>query len=63
MAPYATLSSSLFQSQRISSLLVRRYSVELQEVAGNCAVSGQNPRNVFVTAGTTTDEEFVIDCP
>lgn len=45
-----------------SQLVVRRYSVALLEVAGNCEVVGDNPRLVSLIVGATKDEEFVINC-
>jgi hypothetical protein len=38
------------------------YSVALNGVAGNCAVSGANPRTVTVTAGGTTGTNFAVSC-
>src|SRR5439155_195659 len=38
------------------------HSVSLSDVATNCAVSGQNPRTVAVTAGNTTQTNFTITC-
>ncbi|MGH2375579.1 MAG: Ig-like domain-containing protein [bacterium] len=37
-------------------------SVELRDVASNCAVSGANPRTVTVTAGATAEVAFVVTC-
>jgi hypothetical protein len=41
---------------------VDTYSVELAEVAPNCAVSGDNPRPVQVTANTQTATTFEVTC-
>src|SRR5712691_1193071 len=38
------------------------HTVQLGGVAANCAVSGDNPRTVSITAGTTTAAGFVIAC-
>ena len=45
-----------------SELLARRYQVGLADVAANCVVAGQNPRNVQVTAGSTAENLFLIAC-
>ena len=45
-----------------SELPARRYQVELQGVATNCVVAGQNPRNVQVTAGGQAEDVFLIAC-
>ena len=38
-------------------------SVELTDLAPNCTVSGNNPRNVDVTAGQAAPTTFDVDCP
>src|SRR5207247_155683 len=38
------------------------YSVELQDIAPNCAVSGANPQPVTVTIGATADVVFAVTC-
>jgi len=38
------------------------HSVALVGIAGNCTVSGVNPRTVNVSAGTTTQTDFAINC-
>ena len=45
-----------------TSRAVDTYSVELAEVAPNCAVSGDNPRPVQVTANTQTATTFEVTC-
>jgi len=37
-------------------------SVSLSEVSGNCAVGGEHPRSVSVTAGATTQAAFDVSC-
>jgi TolB protein len=37
-------------------------SVELTDVAANCTVAGDNPRNVTVTDGATVTTTFVVTC-
>ena len=39
-----------------------QYTVELSGIAGNCAVSGENPISVSVAAGSTANVAFVITC-
>ena len=46
----------------ISQLAARRWQIELQGVATNCVVAGQNPRNVQVTAGGTAEDVFLVAC-
>lgn len=38
------------------------HSVELSDVAANCALSGMNPRNVTVSAADTVSTTFSISC-
>jgi Big-like domain-containing protein len=38
------------------------HTVHLREVAANCAVSGDNPRTISVTAGETTTINFAVTC-
>ena len=45
-----------------SELTARRYQVALEDVAANCVLAGQNPRNVQVTAGGTAEGVFLIAC-
>jgi hypothetical protein len=45
-----------------TSRAVDTYTVELAEVATNCAVSGDNPRPVQVTADTQTATTFEVTC-
>src|SRR5207302_11257975 len=48
-------------STTYSGLTATSHTVELTGIAGNCTVSGQNPRTVTVpTSGTTTT--FTIPC-
>lgn len=39
------------------------YPVELQDVASNCVVAGENPRDIVVTGGMTTRTDFEVSCP
>lgn len=36
--------------------------VELSDIASNCAVSGDNPRSISITAGDTTSTTFGVSC-
>lgn len=45
-----------------SELAVGEYVVELNDIADNCTVSGNNPRTVTVTGGNTTVTVFNITC-
>jgi len=47
----------------VPDLAVATYSVGLTNVAANCTVAGDNPRDVPVTAGLTTNTQFDVDCP
>jgi len=47
----------------IPDLTVATYSVGLTNVAANCTVAGDNPRNLDVTAGLTESTTFNVDCP
>jgi hypothetical protein len=38
------------------------HSVRLAGIAGNCTVSGENPRSITVTAGVQTDVAFTVTC-
>lgn len=38
------------------------HSVRLTGLAANCAVEGENPRSVLVSAGATADASFAITC-
>ena len=49
-------------SVMFTSRAVDTYTVELAEVAPNCAVSGENPRPVQVTANTQTATTFEVTC-
>ena len=48
--------------ETVTTLSVGAHSVELLDVAANCAVQGTNPRSVSVVAGTATDIDFAITC-
>jgi hypothetical protein len=50
-------------SLRQDNLEPGNHTVLLTGVAGNCAVSGENPRAVTITAGATAIVAFVVDCP
>lgn len=49
-------------SVEFSSRAVDTYSVELAEVAGNCAVAGNNPRPLLVIADSKTGTTFEVAC-
>jgi len=49
-------------SATVTGLPAGSHSVRLADVAGNCTVGGENPRNVTVTAGATTDVAFAVTC-
>jgi len=49
-------------STSFTSVSPGSHDVELTNVAGNCTVSGANPRSVSVTAGNTTNVSFTITC-
>lgn len=49
-------------SVEFSSRAVDTYSVELTEVAGNCAVAGNNPRPLLVIADSQTGTTFEVAC-
>jgi len=38
------------------------HSVELTELAENCAVEGENPRTIVVPNGRTFSVSFVVEC-
>jgi len=46
----------------ISNVTPGSHTVRLDGIAGNCTVSGDNPRNVSVTAGETTTVSFAVTC-
>jgi len=43
-------------------LVVGSYLVELTDIAGNCAVSGSNPRTEGITKDATTATVFDVTC-
>ena len=47
----------------IPDLTPATYSVALTDVAANCTVGGDNPRDLGVTAGVSTTTTFSVDCP
>ncbi|MEP7226271.1 MAG: hypothetical protein ABI785_02840 [Gemmatimonadales bacterium] len=48
---------------QVNDLPAGDYTVQLQSVALNCAVSAENPRTVRVEAGQTGSTAFAIACP
>lgn len=54
IAPVATLTTS--------DLTPGNHMAELEEVAANCTVSGDDPRTVSVTAGGTATVRFIVTC-
>jgi hypothetical protein len=49
-------------SRTVGSLTVGSHSVRLAGLAGNCTVSGDNPRSVTIAAGQTATVRFDISC-
>ncbi len=47
----------------VPDLTAATYSVGLTNVAANCTVAGDNPRDLAVTAGLTENTTFNVDCP
>jgi hypothetical protein len=47
----------------VPDLPVATYAVELTNVAANCTVAGDNPRNLDVAGGQSTTTTFDVDCP
>jgi hypothetical protein len=47
---------------RISNQTAATYLVGLTDVAPQCTVAGDNPRDLVLVAGTTTSETFNVDC-
>ena len=47
----------------IPDLTSGTYAVALTDVAANCTVAGDNPRDLDVTAGVSTTTTFSVDCP
>jgi Tol biopolymer transport system component len=50
------------ESVTVSSIDPGSHTVQLQGLAANCAVSGQNPVTVSVTAGATGQASFSVTC-
>ena len=49
-------------STTFSDVGIGDVTVELQDVAGNCTVSGQNPRTVTLSDGVTSSTQFEVAC-
>jgi Tol biopolymer transport system component len=49
-------------SLRSENLLLGAHTVELSDIAGNCAVAGENPRTVMIIAGEEVRVPFNIAC-
>lgn len=47
----------------VGDLAAGTYAVGLTDVAANCTVAGDNPRNLEVTAGVSTTTTFNVNCP
>src|SRR2546428_769783 len=58
----ASMAAPVNGSVTIVGLKAGSPSLALGGLAGNCAVSGANPRSVDVVAGGTTDVSFAITC-
>lgn len=48
---------------RISDQTPATYLVGLTDIAANCTVGGDNPRDLVLVAGLTVSETFNVDCP
>jgi hypothetical protein len=46
----------------IGALPAGPHSLELVNIPAGCAIQGENPRNVQITAGDTTRIRFAIEC-
>ena len=46
----------------LSTLRVGRYDVTLSDVAGNCIISGSNPRLITVTVDNASEVIFDVTC-
>ena len=58
----ATQPIGLNAATPLSNLVAGSHSIQLSGLAGNCTLSGTNPRSVTVIAGATTDLNFAIAC-
>ena len=58
----ASQSIAINDTRTFTGLTAGDHSVGLQGVAGNCVVSGQNPRTVAVSAGATGQTNFGVTC-
>lgn len=50
-------------SRTLANLTPGTHSVQLGGVAGNCSVTGDNPRSVAVVAGQNASISFAVTCP
>ncbi len=50
-------------STTYTGLTASSHTVQIGDLASNCAVSGQNPRSVNVPAGSSASTTFNVDCP
>jgi hypothetical protein len=53
---------SINDSRTVEGLSVGSHSVQLSGLAGNCSVSGENPRPVTVASGQTATVAFAVTC-
>jgi len=58
----AAVSLSINGNHTFPDLAVGAHSVQLSGLAGNCSVSGDNPRSVSVSAGATATVSFEVSC-
>ena len=58
----AAVSLSISGNHLFEDLPVGAHSVLLGGLAGNCSVSGDNPRSVSVSAGATATVSFEVSC-
>lgn len=49
-------------STAIKGVVAADHSIQLDELTGNCSVSGQNPRTVSTEPNQTTRVSFSVDC-
>jgi hypothetical protein len=58
----AAVSLTINGNHTFPDLAVGAHSVQLGGLAGNCSVSGDNPRSVSVSAGATATVSFEVSC-
>jgi hypothetical protein len=58
----APLAIGVNATRAVEDLTAGAHSVALGGLADNCAVQGQNPRNVTITVGQTATLDFTVQC-